>query len=188
MRGTPWFLAPLILGPGAGQAQVPDSLARGTIIRVSRDCGSASADRKQTGCRPERGALVQADSAGLTWRPGGSSVAQLTRWSQIGDVEISRGKRGHAGTGALAGAIAAAVPGALSGMAFAEITCECSHPNYAGGALFGALIFAGPGALAGAIIGQLVRTERWEAVPVDRLRVTIIPEARRLGIGLALRF
>jgi hypothetical protein len=188
MRGTLWALVPFILSPGAGRAQAPDALARGTIIRVSRVCpGPLPGASRQTGCPPERGVLVGSDSAGLTWRSGGSSVVRVTPWSQVGSVEVSRGKGGHAGTGAAAGAIVGAIPGALSGMAFAGL-CECSHPNYAGGALIGGLIFAGPGALVGAIVGQLVRTERWGAVPVDRLRVTIIPEARRLGISLAVRF
>jgi hypothetical protein len=189
MRGTVLALFPLMLVPGVGRAQAVDSLSQGTIIRVSHGCGDGAAPASpHAGCRRERGAFVAVSSAGLTWRPGGSSTAQLTPWRQIGELDVSRGRHGHAGTGAAVGAVVGAIPGALSGMAYAEVVCECSHPNYVGGALMGALIFAGPGALAGAIIGQLVRTERWDAAPVERLRVSVHPGAEGVQIGLTLRF
>jgi len=41
----------------------------------------------------------------------------------------------------------------------------------------------------GALIGKLVRTERWQDVPVERLRVTLGPQPGiTFGVGVALAF
>jgi hypothetical protein len=52
---------------------------------------------------------------------------------------------------------------------------------------------AGVGGLVGLVVGlgvsPLIKTERWEEVPLDRLRVSVAPQRdRRLGIGLAVAF
>jgi hypothetical protein len=41
----------------------------------------------------------------------------------------------------------------------------------------------------GAIIGGFIRTERWQGIPLERLRVSLRPQAgRRLGLAFAVVF
>ena len=50
-------------------------------------------------------------------------------------------------------------------------------------------IGAGAGALVGALVGATRKTERWEEVPLDRLRVSFVPlHDGRLGIGASVKF
>jgi len=179
----------LALGSGVGVAQTPAPIPPDSVVRLSFDCRERrlNSGAMQTICRRERGVLVRSDSEGLTWRSGTVSATEARPWSAIRSVEVSRGKRRYALTGLWIGAVAGAVPGALSGAAFAEM-CECSDPNYVGGAVVGALIFAVPAALLGAGIGALARTDTWDEVPADRLRVSVMPRAGGMGIGVAVRF
>lgn len=102
-------------------------------------------------------------------------------------MEVRGRTRRHIVSGLWIGALAGAVPGALSGASYAA-TCDCSNPNYVGGAVVGALMCAVPGGLLGAGIGALVRTETWEKVPADRLQLSVVPTDAGLGIGVAVRF
>ena len=186
MRAMLMSLTLMAVGLDLGAAQTPASVPPGSTVRLSIDCtGEAPGPRQR--CRRERGIVVQADALGLTWRPQDGSAVETEPWAAIGAVEVSRGKRRHVLKGLLIGAAVGAVPGALSGAAYAE-TCDCSDPNYAGGAAIGALIFAVPGAVLGAGIGALVRTEAWDEVPKDGLRVSIVPIVKGAGLGVALRF
>ena len=57
---------------------------------------------------------------------------------------------------------------------------------------FGLIGGAGLGALGagiGAIVGALIKTDRWEEVPLDRLRVSFVPQrGGRFALGLSVRF
>ena len=45
------------------------------------------------------------------------------------------------------------------------------------------------GGIVGAGVGALIRTDRWEEVPLDRLRVSIVPQrGGRLGFGVSIAF
>jgi hypothetical protein len=38
-------------------------------------------------------------------------------------------------------------------------------------------------------VGGLIRSERWQDVPVERLRLAVVPQAgHRLGLGIAFAF
>jgi hypothetical protein len=96
-------------------------------------------------------------------------------------LDLYRGRGGHPWTGAALGFVA----GAIAGGAAAIISCEntlCSvGPDVVlGGAGIGGLA----GGLLGAGVGALIKTDRWEEVPLDQLRVSVAP--RRDGLALTV--
>ena len=45
------------------------------------------------------------------------------------------------------------------------------------------------GMLLGGVVGALIKTDRWEEVPLDRLRVSVAPQRDgRFGVGMSVRF
>jgi len=106
-------------------------------------------------------------------------------------VEVSAGRHSR-GRGALAGAGAGALVGALYFGVAAAAGCRESFPSSPGGCVatltgMGAVLGAAPGALIGAIVPP---GERWEPVSRERLHVTAQPILRKdgAGIGLAVSF
>lgn len=53
---------------------------------------------------------------------------------------------------------------------------------------WGAGIGAGVGLLAGLVMGSLIKTDKWEEVPLEGLRVSVGPEQGSFGIGLSVAF
>ena len=101
-------------------------------------------------------------------------VASLDR------LEVARGRRGHAGLGAAIGF----VPGALfMGFAVGVLACDdqgvqCSSvgPMLVGGLLGGAATSA-----VGALVGLVIRTDRWQPVPLAGT-----PAGRKPTVGIDL--
>jgi hypothetical protein len=53
----------------------------------------------------------------------------------------------------------------------------------------GAIVVAVPSAFVGGIIGAFIKTDRWEEVPLDRLRVSFAPQRDgRFALGLSVAF
>ncbi len=101
-------------------------------------------------------------------------------------IEVNRGRSNLL---VVLGAIAGAAGGTAVGIALVDTThCELLDPcegDILGPPVFGAAI----GALAGAALGVALRTDRWEEVPLDRLRVSLAPQRDgRLGFGLSVSF
>jgi len=101
-------------------------------------------------------------------------------------LEVSRGK---SLLPVVLGAVVGTAAGGAVGIAVANASdCPFLDPceeDLLGPPVFGAAI----GALAGAALGVAFRRERWEEVPLDRLRVSIVPQrGGRLGFGMSLRF
>ena len=130
--------------------------------------------------------LLDADS--LVMRPeyGGPSrlvipLASLTRF------EVHRGGKSHVGAGAGYGALA----GAVIGVGSAAILCSSNGCAEYTGAVY--LVLGGGGTLAGlligSIVGALIKTDRWEEIPLDCLRVSLGPQRDgRFGLELSVRF
>ena len=57
----------------------------------------------------------------------------------------------------------------------------------AGGALLHPLA-ALPAGVIGAGLGALVKSSRWEVVPLDRLQVSVVPTRRGFGLGVSIAF
>jgi hypothetical protein len=51
------------------------------------------------------------------------------------------------------------------------------------------VIGAGAGLVIGGVVGSLIKTERWEEIPLDQLRVSVAPQGEgRFAVGLTVRF
>jgi hypothetical protein len=105
------------------------------------------------------------------------SPLRLAR-DQIAELEVYRGRKSAAGKGALYGLLG----GAVAGLGFALISCEgwtesCVDDGYGTGdvAVFTTLLGAAGGAAIGALIGLAAKTNDWEPVPMEGLRISIGP-------------
>jgi hypothetical protein len=107
--------------------------------------------------------LVVQDSA--TWRFAFGAVQR---------VGVSRGRKSNAVVGAGYGLLAGVGVGLL-------ITSSCEPDlifnSKAQCMLAGAIFFGAAGTLVGAVTGAFVRTERWRDVPLDRVRMSVVPRS-----------
>lgn len=106
--------------------------------------------------------LVATGDDRMTVQPVSSCARKEFQWAEVGSLQVSRGKRGNALKGVLAGAAAWA---ATVGLMAAFDTLDESglgEPLVIGGYL-----------ATGALVGSLVKTERWSEVP--------LPSAGRVG-------
>ena len=55
------------------------------------------------------------------------------------------------------------------------------------GMFFGAVIGGGTGLVGGIVMGALSKTDCWEEVPQDRLRVSFAPQRDGFALGLSVR-
>jgi len=169
-------LAGFVIGFGTGtaarQATGDDLLQVGDRIRITTSSSSSAI----------KGILVAADQAELTLtREGRESTHLNVARSDVAKLEVVRGKKSHWLAGALAGA--------GGGLALTALYCNdpplgdtCDSGEWAGTAAF----FGGIGAASGALVGALIRTDRWETVPADGLKVSVSPVPGH-GLALALR-
>jgi len=85
--------------------------------------------------------------------------------------------------------IGAAVGAPLSGLALMQADEEGSDPGPGEYFLFGAVVGGAAFGAIGAVIGALVKTDRWEQIPLDQLRVSLTPQRDgQFGIGLSVAF
>jgi hypothetical protein len=179
----------LLAGGGIAVAQVQP----GARLRLTHPCdqtGQPGAGGDRTGCRSE-GTLVLWQGDTLTVASGQS----ITRYGvgAISRLQVSRGTRSHrlagAGIGFLAGGgVAAAV--LYTGGSTSQCDQSANQDAMSTGECIGLTALGGlAGAGLGAIVGGFFRTERWEDVPLEQLRVSLGPLAgRRLGLALQLVF
>ena len=121
-------------------------------------------------------------------------------------LEVSRGRKSFgAGRGALIGGLVGAASGAIIGAANYEepppcvpkALFDCSDflgwdrvsPTAAQAAVQWAAFGAVAGYAIGRLLGSAMKTERWEEVPLDRLRLSLGPQRDgRLGLGASVSF
>ncbi len=102
--------------------------------------------------------------------------------SLVKRVEVSRGKKSNAGKGALRGGLVGASIGVVLSVAF--LGSGGSDKEELSAASFAVL--GGVGVLTGAAIGAGSSSDRWEGVPLDQLRVDMVPRTGGLAIRLSL--
>jgi len=108
-------------------------------------------------------------------------------------LDTYAGTRGHFWVGGGIGAVAGGVLGVLvaknENFLFTHGVGECSSGDFCvADGVYVALGAAG-GFLLGGIVGTMIRSDKWEEVPLDRLRVSIVPQrGGRLGFGVSIGF
>ncbi|MFC1639855.1 hypothetical protein ACFL3B_03715 [Gemmatimonadota bacterium] len=103
------------------------------------------------------------------------SVTRIERWARQSNVV----------SGALYGAL---VGGGVGFVAVASLSGTIVEPS-AGQSVGIAVLFVAIGAVPGAIAGALIKSgDRWEEIPLDRLRVSFVPQRDRVSFGLRIAF
>lgn len=107
-------------------------------------------------------------------------------------LEVSRGTKSNAGKGAFTGGAV----GWLFGLALGARGAEGADEDdpHVWGLVEGqgdvwtvAAIGGGVGATVGLLIGEMTRSDRWEEVPLDRLRVVPTRDRRGLALSVSMR-
>lgn len=106
-------------------------------------------------------------------------------WISVTSLEVHDGRKRNAGPGALVGGFI----GGLSVGAIGVAICSDLDCDAGGVAAIGFVVGALPGALLGAGIGAVLKTDRWEQVPPDRLHVSFVPQRDgRFTLGTSISF
>jgi hypothetical protein len=167
-------------------AQRQPTIHAGARVRISAP---------SEGYRGLIGTVSGYDGGDIVIKPGNEQSSVSVPLTSITTFKRSRGLKSNAGQGALIGSIVGGAFGAL----FAAATYrECvgegwdclMHPESAGqAAVYGGTILGLLGAGIGALIGANEKTERWEEVPLDQVRVSIVPHRDgRFAFGLSVSF
>lgn len=131
------------------------------------------------------GTVLDARDKQIELRPDGQSERVTLPVESIAQLEVSRGRKSHPGKGA--------VIGALAGAAFVGAMCLAEGGCGSKGEMISTeeavVMSSAMGAGGGALAGLFVRTERWEALPPGRIRLSVLPTPRRgLGLSVTLGF
>ncbi len=167
----PLFALVLCTPPLAGQEALP---APGSRVRL-----------QPTGAQDWIvGRLEEGDDETLVLLRDGETTPLAVSRSMIARLEVSRGRRGRTGTGMLLGGLAGALAGGVTVLAL------CGPDGCIGSGIVLLPLGMAGGALAGggigAAIGATIRSERWQAVPLEDPVLGVVPLDRGVGLGVAL--
>jgi len=106
--------------------------------------------------------------------------------ASVTHLDVSQGLKSNAALGATIGVPA----GALGAVVY------CKTLDVSGCRLFDddltpvvAILFGVLGGLAGGIVGHFIKTDLWEEIPLERLRVSLTPQRDgRFALGFSVRF
>ena len=118
------------------------------------------------------------------------AVASVTKF------EVHRGRKSNARKGALigggvrgAGGLGLSILWVAGGCEWAGSYGGCETGEAAAAIAGTTAITFGVGAGLGALIGAFIKSDRWEEVPLDRLRVSVVPQrGGRFGLGVSIAF
>jgi len=158
-------LAPCV----AAQGTLP--ITAGQRVRLTLDGGRPSVV----------GLLVAQDGDSLRVQPYPDSALVGVHRAGVTSIEVSEGRHGHAGSGALVGLLVGGALGAVAG-------ASCSGEFLCFGAGGSAVLVGAGGAAFGALVGVFTRSERWERVYPERVRVGLVKTRRRLGVAVSVPF
>jgi hypothetical protein len=168
-------LAAAILLPGEARAQDADSFVVGSRVRL--EAPAALRGRVE-------GTVMEVDDGSVLLSADGRVPVRIPRQS-ITRLEVATGRRREVLKGTLIGAGIGAGLGAL--IPRDEFCANYYTEPGQGCGSKGEIVVtsAAGGALWGAILGVIFKTDRWGAVPLDRVHVAVTP-ARGRGVGLTL--
>lgn len=189
------FAVAILLLPGAtALAEEPAAwLEPGARVRLTLPCEPGrlpAAGGPADACQEEgRVVSIQGDTVTLA----ASESARSYTLAATSRIEVSRGSRSAWRVGAGAGFLVGAA-GTFAVLNQGESTNPCdSSANQDAIGMGGCVGLAAAAGVAaagvGALIGKLFRTEDWQEVPVDRVRVSLWPQAgARFRVAVAVAF
>lgn len=180
MRLVPLLLLPIAVCPPPLPAQ--EAPQPGQRVRITHECRTRTPVTRQvtTLCRRQAGRLVEVREDSITLAVGNGAARY--RMGDLVRLELSRGRRSRWLAGGLAGSAIGGVAAfaVLNGGGSTSLCNQSQNQDAVGfgecvgiAALFGLV----PGFGLGALVGAVARSERWEEVPVGRLRLSVAPDA-----------
>jgi hypothetical protein len=106
-------------------------------------------------------------------------------------LDVYRGRARATGRGTFVGVATGLVIGLVIGLdsrAKCEERCVSMCERCGRDAVVGATLGPMRGAAVGAGVGALIKTNRWEEVPLDRIRVSFAQKRDGLALGLSVSF
>ena len=179
MRRFTWLVTTALqLSPAVASSQEPPGIVPGSRIRITELQAGKSVRHS--------GTVVTAGADTVVLRnPTGGATATFPL-ARISGLEVSRGSKGHVAVGVGLGFLAGAGIGGLFGGVLAPSQSELGIYPYVG---IGAVIGAGAGMLLGGVVGAAHKSDRWEAVPSSRWRVSTLPTGPgSFALSLSVRF
>lgn len=181
MRGVFAVLAASVLSPFVSlSAQQPAGIVPGTLVRVTAP-GCLRITQQEARFEALRGDTLVVVIDSVAHCP----LTYVTR------LDVHRG-RGVSGTRLAAMSLGGLALGAGIGWGIGKVIDASEsegglHLHLAPG--YGAAIGASIGFVAGSVAGLLIKTDRWENVPLDRLQVSIVRQRDgRFALGLSVMF
>ena len=134
------------------------------------------------------GTIVTIDADTLVLRPIRHTIWLVIPLASVSKLAVSQGLKRKTLEGAVRGLLVGAGFGVLLGYAVGpEENCSfifCSRGEVAG--LYGTFLGT-VGLVVGALAGTGMRTDKWERVPLGRIRLGLLPQ-RRGGLALSFDF
>jgi hypothetical protein len=196
MTGIPANLPAILVAFAAAacvplRAQLPPPPGSSPRVRVTPSTPGALPCEGQLLAQGDSGVFVGVDSA-HTCR---------VELRDVRRIEVWEGRRSYAKLGATTFGLAGAVAGAILGLnsrprcpketGLFSFLSPCVGPFLAsvGWVALTTIGGGGVGALVGDGLGSLVHGDRWRALPLNQLRVGVVPlPGDRLGLGASLAF
>jgi len=158
--------------------QHPSSLQAGARVRL-RSTG--------TGKEWQQGNLLQIDGDSVTLSTENDTLSLAAR--SVSKLQVSRGRKSHAGKGAkIGGGVGAGLGIILSAAAAADDDCFGCPEVGVDTAILVAALFGATGAGIGALIGSASHSEHWATVKAPWVTIQTLHSFKRAGLGLAMRF
>ena len=125
-------------------------------------------------------AFEEFDSGTLVMPTGSCPLDSVTRF------EVSRGQKRRTLSGLRNGFLSGMGIGIVTG----SVLCAAEGCGEWAGCVvtMTSAIGAGAGLIIGGVAGSLIKTDRWEAVPLDRFRVSFAPQRDGLALGVRVAF
>ena len=184
MRRSVLQLGILAVAPFAvGVAQEQPFLDPDTRVRVTFWTPEVSGR-----AQPQAATVLGHDADSLYFRVANQAEPTSSPWSRVWKVEVVRGKKSRWLPGGIIGGVVGLIAGAQIGshgkdtdrwLGWSEADCEGMKWGFAG------LIV---GAFTGATVGALIKTDRWEEIPLDQFRVSVVPQHDGVALGISIAF
>ncbi len=171
-------------------AQQPPPVEVGQRVRVSYcEALAVYSGNRRTDCQTTEGTVVVMTNDSIVLAAGAQGAHRAIRRDLMTQLDVPQGRSSHPWRGAVVGAVT------LGSLTYASVVaicdprgsppvCSITDAGLVGVSLAGAAVGGG----LGAIVGLAFKTDRWEEVPLDQLRVSFAPKRDGFAFGLSLRF